>query len=149
MISSATLSTKEIAQELRPVVLRLARRLRRETEHLGVTSQQTTLLWLVRTRPGLSLRELAQAEGISAPSLSAHVDRLESLGLIRRVRSSDDRRRVGLELTPEGRSTLRRVRARRTSWLAERLERLPDEERERLERALPALEALLEPELPQ
>jgi DNA-binding MarR family transcriptional regulator len=149
MISSATLSTKEIAQELRPVVLRLARRLRRETEHLGVTSQQTTLLWLVRTRPGLSLRELAQAEGISAPSLSAHVDRLESLGLITRVRSSDDRRRVGLELTPEGRSTLRRVRARRTSWLAERLERLPDEERERLERALPALEALLEPELPQ
>jgi DNA-binding MarR family transcriptional regulator len=149
MISSATLSTKEIAQELRPVVLRLARRLRRETEHLGVTSQQTTLLWLVRTRPGLSLRELAQAEGISAPSLSAHVDRLESLGLITRVRSSDDRRRVGLELTPEGRTTLRRVRARRTSWLAERLERLPDEERERLERALPALEALLEPELPQ
>jgi DNA-binding MarR family transcriptional regulator len=98
----------------------------------------------VKTRPGLSLRELAGAEGISAPSLSAHVDRLESLGLIRRVRSSDDRRRVGLELTPEGRATVRRVRARRTTWLAERLRRLSDTDRERIEQALPALESLLE-----
>ena len=126
-------------------MLRIARYLRRETEELGVTSHQATLLWLVRTRPGLSLRELAQEEGISAPSLSAHVDRLETLGLIRRVRSTDDRRRVGLELTPEGRATLRRVRARRTTWLANRLDRLSDEDRERLEAALPALRALLEP----
>ena len=127
------------------MVLRISRHLRRETEELGVTSHQATLLWLVRTQPGLSLRELAQEEGISAPSLSAHVDRLEALGLIRRVRSSDDRRRVGLELTPDGRTTLRRVRARRTTWLAGRLGGLSDDERERLALALPALRALLEP----
>ena len=127
------------------MILRIGRHLRRETEQPGVTSQQATLLWLVKSRPGLSLRELARDEGISAPSLSAHVDRLEALGLIRRVRSTDDRRRVGLELTPEGRAMLRRVRARRTSWLAGRLARLSDEDRERLERALPALAALLEP----
>jgi DNA-binding MarR family transcriptional regulator len=145
MIREATLSTQEIAEELRPALLRLGRYLRRETEQLGVTSHQATLLWLGRTRPGLSLRELAQEEGISAPSLSAHVDRLEALGLIRRVRSSDDRRRVGLELTPEGRTTLRRVRARRTTWLAHRLDGLSDQDRERLEAALPALKALLEP----
>ena len=126
------------------MILRIGRRLRRETEELGVTSHQATLLWLVRSRPGLSLRELAQAEGISAPSLSAHVDRLEALGLIRRVRSSDDRRRVGLELTSEGRTTLRRVRARRTTWLANRLGRLSDDDRERIESALPALGSLLE-----
>ena len=126
------------------MILRLGRHLRRETEQLGVTSHQATLLWLVKTRPGLSLRELAQAEGISAPSLSAHVDRLESLGLIRRVRSSDDRRRVGLELTREGRSTVRRVRARRTTWLADRLAHLSEDDRERIERALPALGLLLE-----
>ena len=126
------------------MVLRIGRQLRRETEQLGVTSHQATLLWLVKSRPGLSLRELARAEGISAPSLSAHVDRLETLGLIRRVRSNDDRRRVGLELTPEGRTTVRRVRARRTTWLADRLGRLSEDERERIERALPSLRALLE-----
>jgi len=77
--------------------------------------------------------------------MSGHIDRLESAGLLRRVRSSTDRRRVGLELTKEGRTTLRRVRARRTTWLAERLARLSDTERERIEDALPALHELLEP----
>jgi DNA-binding MarR family transcriptional regulator len=145
MISETTLSPLEIADELRAAILRLARNLRRETEALGVTSHQATLLWLVRSRPGLSLRELAGEEGISAPSLSGHVDRLEAAGLLRRVRSTGDRRRVGLELTPEGRAILKRVRAQRTSWLADRLGRLSDEERERVEQALPALHALLEP----
>ena len=144
MIREASRSAHEIAEELRPSLLRLARKLRRETEALGVTSHQVTLLWLVRTRPGLSLRELAAEEGISAPSLSGHVDRLEAAALLRRVRSTDDRRRVGLELTPEGQALLKRVRARRTSWLARRLALLSEEERERIEAALPALEALLE-----
>ncbi len=146
MIRETTRSTHEIADELRPALLRLARNLRRETEALGVTSHQVTLLWLVRSRPGLSLRELAVEEGISAPSLSGHVDRLEAAGLLRRVRSTDDRRRVGLELTREGQALLRRVRARRTTWLAARLALLSDEERERLDAALPTLYALLERE---
>jgi DNA-binding MarR family transcriptional regulator len=145
MISEATRSPLEIAAELRPAVLRLARNLRRETDALGVTSQQATLLALVDGQPGLSLRQLAHAEGISAPSLSGHVDRLEMAGLLRRVRSEDDRRRVGLELTPEGRAILRRIRARRTTWLADRLAELSDEDRERVEEALPALHRMLEP----
>ena len=145
MIREATLSSLELAEELRPALLRLARNLRKETEALGVTSHQVTLLWLVRSRPGLSLRELAEEEGISAPSLSGHVDRLEAAGLLQRVRSSDDRRRVGLELTPSGRALLKRVRARRTTWLAERLALLSEDEREQVEAALPALYALLEP----
>jgi DNA-binding MarR family transcriptional regulator len=137
---------QEIAEELRPALLRLTRNLRRETEALGVTSHQVTLLWLVRTRPGLSLRELAEEEGISAPSLSGHVDRLEAADLLRRVRSTDDRRRVGLELTAEGRSLLKRVRARRTTWLAARLAVLTEDERASVDAALPALYALLERE---
>ena len=84
MISETTLSSLELAEELRPALLRLARNLRRETEALGVTSHQVTLLWLVRNHPGLSLRELAYEEGISAPSLSGHVDRLEAAGFSRR-----------------------------------------------------------------
>ena len=59
MISDVTLSRKTVAADLRPVLLRLARGLRRETEQLGVTASQATLLWLVKRSPGLSLSELA------------------------------------------------------------------------------------------
>lgn len=138
MISEVTLSPLDVANELRPVLLRLARELRRETEQLGVTSRQVTLLWLVKRNPGLPLRALADAEGISAPALSGHVDRLESAGLVARSRSHLDRRRVGLTLTPAGERLLRRVRERRTSWLSARLAGLePDD--------LAAVEAAVEP----
>jgi len=143
MISDVTLSSDLVASELRPVLLRLARELRKETEQLGITARQATLLWLVKRSPGLSLAELAAEEGISPPALSGNVDRLERAGLIERVRSSDDRRRVGLRLTDDGVRLLRRVRARRTTWLADRLGALEPAELEAIDSALPALQALL------
>ena len=140
---SAPIDTLETANRLRPALLRLARELRRETESLGITSRQATLLSLIREHPGLSLRELAALERISAPSLSGHVDRLERAALIRRIRSGGDRRRVGLELTTAGDRLLRKVRAQRTTWLAERLAELPLEQVEVIENAIEPLNSLL------
>jgi DNA-binding MarR family transcriptional regulator len=143
MISEVTLSPELVADELRPILLRLARELRKETEQLGVTARQATLLWLVKRSPGLSLAELAAEEGISPPALSGHVDRLENAGLLERVRSTEDRRRVGLRLTDEGARLMRRVRARRTTWLAAHLRALEPAELEAVQAALPALQRLL------
>ena len=145
MISEVTLSPELVADDLRPVLLRLARELRKETEQLGITARQATLLWLVKRSPGLSLAELAAEEGISPPALSGNVDRLERVGLIERVRSSEDRRRVGLALTDEGEKLLRRIRARRTTWLAGRLTELDQAELDALAAAMPALRRLLQP----
>ena len=143
MVSDVTLSTEGVAAELRPVLLRLARELRKETEQLGITARQATLLWLVKRNPGLSLAELAAEEGISPPAMSGHVDRLERIGLIERLRSSEDRRRVGLRLTDDGLKLMRRVRARRTTWLADRLGALDDSDLEAVAAAVPALSRLL------
>ena len=143
MISDVIADPATLADGLRPVLLRLSRELRQETESLGVTSRQVTLLWLIRRNPGLSLRELAAEERISAPALSGHVDRLERAGLLERVRSADDRRRVGLAMTPEGAKLLKRVRARRTTWLAKRLQSLEPGELAAVEAALEPLRKLL------
>ena len=143
MISEVTISHEQVASELRPVLLRLARELRKETEQLGITARQATLLWLVKRSPGLSLAELAAEEGISPPALSGHVDRLERAGLLERVRSSEDRRRVGLRLTEEGARVMRNVRARRTTWLAERLRVLDPDELAAVDAAMPALLRLI------
>jgi DNA-binding MarR family transcriptional regulator len=138
MINNVIADPLTAANQLRPVLLRLSRELRQETEQLGVTSRQVTLLWLIRGNPGMSLRELAAEERISAPALSGYVDRLEKAGLLARVRDESDRRRVGLALTDEGERLLKRVRARRTTWLADRLRGLDDDE-------LAAIEAAIEP----
>jgi DNA-binding MarR family transcriptional regulator len=143
MVTEVTLSPETVAADLRPVLLRLARELRKETEQLGITARQATLLWLVKRSPGLSLAELAAEEGISAPAMSGHVDRLERAGLLERIRSDDDRRRVGLRLTEKGSRLMRSVRARRTTWLADRLRALEASEIGAIEAALPALMRLL------
>lgn len=143
MINDVIADPLTVANRLRPVLLRLARELRHETESLGLTSRQVTLLWLIRGHPGLSLRELAAEERISAPALSGHVDRLVKLGLVERVRDARDRRRVGLTLTEEGNRVLKRVRARRTSWLTDRLRGLQPDEIAAIEGAIEPLGRLL------
>ncbi len=143
MISEVTVDSQQVASDLRPVLLRLSRELRKETEQLGVTARQATLLWLVKRSPGLSLAELAGEEGITPPALSGHVDRLEAAGLLERVRSTEDRRRVGLRLTEDGVRLMRRIRARRTTWLADHLRALEPAELEAVEAAIPALRRLL------
>jgi DNA-binding MarR family transcriptional regulator len=131
-----------IAGQLRPVLLRLARELRREIHSLGVTGGQVSLLAAIKHNPGITATELAERERVSAPGMSGQLVRLEAAKLIERTRASD-RRRIGLFLTPEGEKVLRSVRNKRTAWLVARLERLEPEERERIDRSIDALERLL------
>jgi DNA-binding MarR family transcriptional regulator len=60
------------------------------------------------------------------------------------VRSTVDRRRVGLELTPEGERLLRSVRERRTAWLADRLGDLEPDDLRAIAEAIEPLHRLLE-----
>jgi DNA-binding MarR family transcriptional regulator len=133
-----------IAGRLRPVLLRLARELRREIHSIGVTGGQVSLLIAIKKEPGITATELAERERVSAPGMSGHLVRLEAAKLIERTRASD-RRRIGLFLTPEGEKVLDSVRRKRTAWLVKRLERLDPEDRERIEGSIDALERLLEP----
>ena len=133
-----------VANRLRPVLLRMARELRREANAFGVTGGQASLLAVVEGNERIGLGELAAGEGVSAPAMSKHVDRLEQADLVRRVPgSSGDRRRVEIELTPAGSRTLRRVRSHRTAWLAARLGQLDEHELEALDAAIEPLTALL------
>jgi DNA-binding MarR family transcriptional regulator len=134
----------DVANDLRPVLLQLNRQLRRELAPLGITGGQAALLHAIRSEPGIGVRELAAREGMAAPTMSAHVDRLEAAGLVTRTRSGADRRRVRLELTENGVRVLRAARSRRTAWLASRLKRLAPAELAAVEAALHPLARLLE-----
>jgi DNA-binding MarR family transcriptional regulator len=134
-----------LANELRPVLLRLSRHVRREAAELGVTAGQASLLAAIATYPGITARALGDRERISAPGMSAHLERLEAADLIVRTRGAD-RRRVGVTLSPKGKRVLKSVRAKRTAWLAERLEGLGDDDRASIAAAIEPLALLLEQE---
>jgi DNA-binding MarR family transcriptional regulator len=145
VVNDLVVQPAELADRLRPVLLKLNRELRREVHPLGVTGGQVALLVQIRRRPGTGVRELAALERISPAGMSGHVKRLERAGLVERLPHAHDLRRQGLTVTEAGERVLRSVRSRRTAWLATRLEELEPEELAAIDRALPALARLLEP----
>jgi DNA-binding MarR family transcriptional regulator len=135
--------TVQLADRLRPVLLRVGRELRREAREVGVSPQQVTLMVAIKYEPGIGIRELAAREKVSAPAMTKHVDRLERDGYVTRTQSESDKRRVGLTLTEEGARVLRRVRSRRTAWLATRLRGLTPDQLAAVEAAIDPLSELL------
>src|SRR5436190_17067766 len=121
------LEAMAVADSLRPTLLRLGRELRRE-KIAGVSPQQVGLLVAIKYAPGVTVGELAVEERVSTAAMSKRVSRLERDGLVARTPSETDRRQVGLTLTDEGQRVLRRVRSRRTAWLATRLDTLSADE---------------------
>jgi DNA-binding MarR family transcriptional regulator len=133
-----------VANRLRPVLLKLNRHHRREIHSLGVTGGQASLLFTIQRQPGIGVRELAALEGMSAPGMSKYVGRLEAAGLILREPSDEDRRRIGLRVSPEGERVLRSVKSRRTAWLAARLRELSEAELETVDAAIESLQELID-----
>jgi DNA-binding MarR family transcriptional regulator len=138
------IDTVAVADKLRPALLRVGRELRREAREVGVSPEQVSLLVTIKYAPGIGVGELAARERVSAPAMSNHVDRLERDGLVERTPRADDRRRVGLTLTDEGQRVLRRVRSRRTAWLASKLGGLTPDELAAVEAAIEPLSRLVE-----
>lgn len=128
-----------LAEALRPAILKVSRRLRLEAQKVGLSIQDATLLAQIRKAPGVGVSALAEAEGTSKPTMSAHIKRLEAEGLIGRSSHADDGRRSGLSITPAGARKLDALRRGRNDWLADHLARLPAADRAALAAAAPAL----------
>jgi DNA-binding MarR family transcriptional regulator len=78
----------------------------------GLTQKQAAALWLIQANSGVSQVEVAAALGMDRATMMAVTDRLDDRGYVIRKRSSTDRRRQQLYLTPAGQTTLRKCKAR-------------------------------------
>lgn len=132
-----------LAPRLRLAITRMARRLRQEAGSDLGPSQASAIATIERHGP-LSPSELAERERIKRPTATRIVAHLESAGLVERVRDPADGRASILSATPKARTLLRRLRARKTAYLARRLDGLDPEDRRTLERAAELLEGMLE-----
>jgi DNA-binding MarR family transcriptional regulator len=134
----------ETVIRLRRVILRLARQLNAASVGEGLTPTQASVLGIVANRGPLGLTELTDIEGLNPTMLSRVVGKLDSFGLIRRLRDPDDFRAARVEVTPDGLQAYRRIAAQRAAILSERVAGLPPEQEAALIAALPALENLAE-----
>jgi DNA-binding MarR family transcriptional regulator len=130
---------------LRVALARLSRWLRRH-EMAGLTPTQLAALATVEHAGPLRLGDLAAAEGIAPSTLTRLVAVLEEFGYVRRDADPRDARASTLAITATGHETLDRLRAENSALLTKRLMLLSSEQLAALADALPALEALADPD---
>jgi len=130
---------------LRVALARLSRRMRRH-QLAGLTPTQLAALSTVEQSGPIRLGDLAAAEGIAPSTLTRMVAVLEELGYVRRDADPRDARASTMAITPAGHETLDRLRAEGNAMLAEWLMLLKPEQRSAVAAALPALEALGDPD---
>jgi DNA-binding MarR family transcriptional regulator len=135
----------EVAARLRLAITRVARRLRQEAGGELSPSQAAALATIERHGP-LTPSELAELERVRRPTATRVLSRLTELRLIERQPDPGDARSALINASPTGRDLLRRLRTRKTAYLATRLRELDPEEVATLDRAAAILEGLLEGE---
>ena len=96
---------------MRKIVTRLAQEIERQMEPHDLTNAQWVPLLKLRLGLASTVAELARECELDAGAMTRLLDRVEAKGLCRRVRSSEDRRVVNLELTPEGQGAADQVPA--------------------------------------
>ncbi len=133
------------ATRLRVAIARLSRRLRRH-ELAGLTPTQLSALATVEKAGPLRLGDLAAAEGIAPSTLTRLVTALEDAGYVQRYAVPGDARASTLQVTPDGRGVLDRVRQEISMVLTGMLLDLTADQRTALAAALPALEQLAGPD---
>jgi len=140
-MESTTSLHAEAAARLRVAITRLQRQLRQQTVG-DLTLSQWSALVTVEMHGPMRIGDLAEREGVSAPTATRLVASLEERGLLSRETDSTDRRSSYVSVTPAGVEQLDWARKVRTAKLAQRLARLDDADIHRLLDVLPLLEAL-------
>lgn len=98
----------------------------------GLTSAMLWMMWELFATPGLKVSELAKALSIHASTCSNMLDKLENKGLVERKRSGKDQRAVHLYITDEGSALLARAPRPAQGALSGALEKLPDDDLQKL-----------------
>ncbi len=93
---------EQVLSAIRRVIRATDLHSRKVTRVSGLTTSQLVLLKAVRDQRLATISELAATISLSQATLTTIIDRLEHLGLVKRERSAEDKRKVRVSLTEAG-----------------------------------------------
>jgi MarR family transcriptional regulator, lower aerobic nicotinate degradation pathway regulator len=139
LLSADSTDTRAILDSIRKIVQVLRVASRAAEKGVGVTGAQLFVLHHLARHDQLSLNELAERTLTHQSSVSVVVQRLVERGLVSRVRSEADARRIELSLTRAGRNLLNKSPQAAQDQIIEALQRLSSSDRKILARTLSTL----------
>jgi DNA-binding MarR family transcriptional regulator len=142
MPASSPANPAAIADRVHAAAIRLLRRLRGTDSALGLSSPKASALSVLVFAGPQTLKDLAAAEQVRAPTMSRLVADLEADGLVTKEADVDDRRVVRIAATTKGRTLLESGRERRLEVLTAQIAALGEREQQTLRRAADILARL-------
>ena len=110
----------------------------------GLTPSQVVVLQIISRGGEVGAGAISEAARLSQATVTALLDKLEERALITRKRDPEDRRRVSVELTTEGRAALADTPDVLQNRFAARFERLADWEQASIIAALERIAGMLD-----
>lgn len=132
-----------LADRLHSVAIHLLRRVRFTDLKAPVTPRRLSVLSVLVFGGEQRLKDLADAEQVSAATMSRMVDGLVDEALVARRASPCDRREIVVAATTRGRRVMHQARRRRVAALESVLDPLARADRRLIETGLALLEPLL------
>ncbi|WP_144392081.1 MarR family winged helix-turn-helix transcriptional regulator [Pleionea sediminis] len=97
---------EELLVSLRRVIRAIDLHSKRLNKETGLTGPQLMVMQEIVLCDNIMVKEIAQNINLSSATVTSILDRLEKRGLVRRIRSTTDKRKVGLHATEDGLETL-------------------------------------------
>lgn len=133
---------RAVAERLHGAAIRLIRRLRKSDEASGLAAPKLSALSVLVFGGPHTVKELAAAEQVRAPTMSRLLAELESVGLVQKSKDPEDGRIVRVQATTRGRNLLEAGKSRRLEVLAAQIRSLDLHERRLISSAVKVIERL-------
>jgi len=134
----------EMLVALRRVMRAVDLHSRRLIRSHGLTTPQALILKVAASGEALPAGKLARQVSLSQATVTDILNRLEARGLVRRIRSSEDKRQVMIEATPAGRQLMLSSPPLLQERFADRFGALQDWEQSMLVASLQRIAALMD-----
>jgi DNA-binding MarR family transcriptional regulator len=139
--AAAALTSVQLMEQFRAIAHASHNRTNARMTTAGLSLARFRVLDALQSAGRIRMNELSAALGVVPRSVTTLGDALEKEGMVTRLPDPGDRRATLLELTRDGRSQLRRLRAMHDSAAAELFDVLTAAEKDQLARLLRRLQA--------
>lgn len=115
-----------------------------EFRELNITGPQGMIIGILMRHRKMKISELSEKMGLTSSTVSGIVDRLEKQGMVKRERSSDDRRVVYVNIDEEFRKKSKEVFKKVEDKFRDMMNKATEEEHDEIVKGLNTLKRLIE-----
>lgn len=137
-------SSKQVLMALRRIIRAVDLNSRDLVKKFGVTGPQLVVMKTIHENKEMTIGKIAMAAHLSSATVTDIIDRLEKRGMVHRVRSTVDKRRVFVSVTNQGQHIISNTPPLLQEQLSEKFAQLEDWEQNLILSSLQRIVSMLE-----